>query len=203
MKKIILIVLFIICINNLFSQESGKPGILIELNTGYAIGINLPNAVPVKIKLVYPFMHFGLTFEGGILFDEDNGSQLFFGPAFFIINNPRIRVPISLGLDLCTINKSNYYGIGGIISFNYVFKKNMYFGANLSINYYLNNLYEEVTGYRDAAIGVVIGDDGNQYILYPMDNNGNPIKIRPIMEKKNHFGNYIHIKPTVSIGFQF
>jgi len=47
----------------------------------------------------------------------------------------------------------------------------------------------------------VYDENGNK--IYPIDKNGNPRLTTRVMENKNHFGNYIHIKPTISIGFQF
>jgi len=204
MKKYILLVLLALCATNVFPQDFEEPAFLAELTTGYAFGINLQESVPVEIKLVYPIFRFGLTLESGVLLGENNGFHFFLGPTFFVINNSKVRVPLSIGLDLCTINENLYYGIGGIISFNYVLHKNIYAGANLSINYNFNNPYEEVVRIetKDAAIGID-PETGNK--IYPMDKEGKPIleTRTPIKENRNHFGNYIYIKPSISIGFQF
>jgi hypothetical protein len=186
--------------NFTFGLENELPSVLFEINTGYSLGIDLPGAVPLEAKLVYPFNWFGFTIEGGALFFDDIGYHLLLGPTFFVINNVKMRLPITLGFNITGTNKNNsYYGIGGIASFNYVITKNMYFGINLEINYNFNNPYEEIAGYRDAAIGV--DEEGNK--IYPLGPGNQPIKFMPMMETKDHFGNYIHIKPTIGIGMQF
>jgi len=155
MKKYILLILFAVCVTNAFSRDFiEEPAYLLELETGYAFGINLQNSVPIEIKMVYPIFRFGFTLESGILLGENIGFHFFLGPTFFIINNTRMRVPLSIGLDLCTINNNLYYGLGGIISYHYVLHKNIYVGVNFSINYNINNPYEEIVGFKDAAIGV-------------------------------------------------
>jgi hypothetical protein len=137
MKKILIVVFVFICIKSVFSQENETPAFIVELNTGYAIGMELPDVVPIEIKLVYPYTRFGFTIESGILLGENIGFHLFLGPTIFIINNPRMRVPVSFGLNFNVINKNTFYGIGGIVSFNYAIHRNIFIGANLSINYNL------------------------------------------------------------------
>ncbi|MDR1956001.1 MAG: hypothetical protein LBQ30_04025 [Treponema sp.] len=204
MKKLIVVMIFCLSIGRLFGEAQNAneiPSILLEINTGYSGGIDLPNSIPIEFKLVYPFKRFGFTLETGVLLSEDtNGFHIFMGPTIFFINNSKFRMPLSLGIDLLINHKSNFYaGIGGILSFNYVVSKNLYIGVNFELNYDLNNPYEEIVGYKDAAIGV--DENGNK--IYPMDNQGDPIKLYPIMENKDHIGNNIYIKPTICLGIQF
>jgi hypothetical protein len=201
MKKIILTIFFFALSGFTFGLEKEMPNVLIELNTGYAVGIELPNSVPIELKLVYPFTLFGFTLEtGALLSDAVQSMHIFLGPTFFIINNSRIRVPISLGIDLVADNKNNsYFGIGGIVSFNYSITKNMFCGINIEINYDFSNPYEEIVGYKDATIGV--DENGNK--IYPVGPGGDPIYYTPVMENKNHIGNNFYIKPTIGIGIQF
>ena len=204
MKRIFITLVLLFFVFKAFSQEFKEPAFIIELNAGYAIGIDLPNVIPIEIKLVYPVNRFGLTIESGALLGDNVGFHFFIGPTFFVMNNYRIRVPLSLGFDINVMNKSTYYGIGTIVSFNYFFHKNMFLGLNLSLNYNFNNPYKEVVRIetKDASIGI---DPITGNKIYPMDKDGNPIyEIHtPIMENRNHFGKYIHIKPTISMGFQF
>ena len=133
--KIFVVISLIFLTNNPFAQENEMPAFLIELNTGYAIGIDMPNSVPIEIKMVYPYTRFGFTVETGILLADDIGFHLFLGPTVFIVNNPKIRIPVSLGFDITVINKDKlFYGIGGIVSFNYSINKNIFCGFNLEIN---------------------------------------------------------------------
>jgi hypothetical protein len=111
-----------------FGLENEIPSILIELNTGYSIGIHLSNSVPIELKLVYPFKLFGITLEvGSLLSNNIQAYHIFLGPTFFAINNQKIRIPISLGLDILgNRNKEIYFGIGGIGAFNYSLTKTIY-----------------------------------------------------------------------------
>jgi hypothetical protein len=200
MKKFISIILFLLLIGSAFGSEDEMPSVLVELNTGYAFGIELPNSMPIELKLVYPFRRFGCTLEAGTIFSNDvQAIHIFIGPTFFAINNSQIRVPISLGLDVLTNTNSSYFGVGGIVAFNYSIMKNIFIGINVEISYDFNHSYEETVGYRDAAIGV--DENGNK--IYPLGSGGNPIYYTPIMENKNHIGNNIYIKPTIGIGIQF
>jgi len=189
MKIKFFVVISLVFITNIFAQENETPAFLIELNTGYAIGINMPSSVPIEIKMVYPYNRFGFTIETGILLADNIGFHLFLGPTIFILNNPKIRIPVSLGFDIAILDKNKfYYGIGGIISFNYSLNKNIYCGFNLEINYNFNNPYNEIVGYKDAAIGM--DENGNK--IYPIDREGNPVLYMPILENRDHFGNNIY-----------
>jgi hypothetical protein len=201
MKHTLFIILALIFIGSGFSQENKTSDFLVELNSGYSIGINLPSAMPIELKLVYPFSRFGFTVEGGtfLLFEESPGYHIFFGPTFFVINNQKIRIPISLGVDITGYKNNLYLGAGGIVSFNYSLSKYLYAGINIEVNYDFISPYDKIIGYKDAAIGV---DEGGNKI-YPIDSKGNPIKTTPITEKKYHFDNNIYLKPTIAIGMQF
>ena len=189
----------------IFGQEAETPSVLIELNTGYAFGINMDSSLPIELKMVYPYTRFGITIEGGALLHSDNkaGVHFFVGPTLFIINNPKIRLPISVGFDLMVKN-STYFGLGGIVSFNYSLAKNLYLGINTEVNFYINHPYEEAVGIdtKDASIWTnpITGKK-----VYLTDKNGKNIEViyAERKEMKNHFGRYIHIKPTIAIGIQF
>jgi hypothetical protein len=205
MNKIIIFLLFFTVLSfSIFSLDNDDPFMFIELNSGYAIGIDTDNAIPLELKLIYPYNRFGLTVELGALFsEEETGFHFFIGPTFFIINTPKIRFPVSLGFDFMHL-KTVYYGIGGIASFNYSLTKNIYIGINAEINFYFNNRYEEIVriDQKDASIGI---DPITGNKIYPMDKDGNPIyySYTPIKENRDHYGAYFHIKPTITIGFQF
>lgn len=201
MKRTFLGLLLIFGSVAVFGLDNETPSVLIEANSGYAIGVNLPNAVPVELKLVYPFSRFGFTVELGPLFLHEKavGYHTFFGPTLFMINNSKIRVSLSLGPDMMGNKTKSYYGIGGLVSFNYSLTKNVYIGVNFEANYDFLTQEEEITGYEDAAIGV--DENGNK--VYPIDNHGNPVKLTPVTKNKNVIGNNIYIKPTIGIGWQF
>jgi len=200
MKYWFLLILGLIIIGYGFTMENEQPLFMMEINTGYSIGINQPNAIPIDIKIIYPYNRFGFTLEAGMAISDDIGYRLFLGPTFFVINNPKIRLPISIGYDINGINNNNIlHGIGIISSFNYRLNNMFYFTVNLNINYAFNESYNEIVGYKDAAIGIDL--NGNK--IYAIGPNGNPILTTPIMEKRNNFGNYIHIRPTIGIGIQF
>lgn len=201
MKKIILIIFFFALVGSAFGLENETPHVLVEVNAGYAFGIELPNSAPIELKLVYPFALFGYTIEvGALLSDAVQAMHIFLGPTFFIINNSRIRAPISLGFDFLRNNKNrSYFGIGGIVSFHYSMTKNIFYGINIEINYDFNNPYEETVGYKDAAIGM--DENGNK--IYPIGPKGDPIYYTPVMENKNHIGDNFYIKLMIGIGMQF
>ncbi|MDR2446529.1 MAG: hypothetical protein LBD58_04455 [Treponema sp.] len=54
-----------------FALKNEAPSVLMELNTGYAFGVELPDAIPIELKLVYPFTRFGLTLESGVLLSDN------------------------------------------------------------------------------------------------------------------------------------
>jgi hypothetical protein len=204
MKKAVFFFLLIVLASLIYSLDDELPTVLIELNSGYAFGKDLDSSMPIELKLVYPYTLFGFTVEfGPSLNSNSTGMHCFIGPTLFIINNPKIRLPISLGFDLFYQN-TIYYGLGSIISFNYSLTRNIYVGINTEINLHFNNPYEEVVRIdeKDASVGI---DPITGNKIYPIDKNGDPIyyTYTPIKETKDHFGSYMYIKPTIAIGIQF
>ena len=167
-----------------------------EVNAGYSIGINLDSAIEINIKAIYPlqtFQKFGLILEaGGLLTPDEFTFHLFAAPYYTIINNENWRVPIALGFELYH-GKSLYYGIGGNISLHRRLTKNIYVGVNLGLTYAFDNIYNEFIGYD---IKKEIIDDGTGNAMFA----DRPV---PVYERKNHYGSYIYIKPSLTIGFQF
>jgi hypothetical protein len=207
MKKIILLVMVTVFHHSTFGLENETPSFLMEVNTGFAAGIEMPGFVPAAIKFVYPYARFGFTMEAGGLFsNEKRAFNLFLGPAFFVVNNPKIRMPVSLGFNLLLGEgkKGTYYGIGGIFSVNYSLTRNIYAGINIGIDYNFDNPYEEVVriNRKDAAIGI---DPTTGNKIYPVDKDGNPVyeTNTPVKENRNHIGNYVYIKPTIAVGVQY
>jgi hypothetical protein len=188
-----------------YSEETSveTPAVLIELNSGYSIGINIPNAVPIEMKLSYSFTKFGVTVAFGGDISEENGFHFLIGPTYYPINNNKMRLPVTLGFDVFAENGNYYYGLTGILAYHFVINKNLYIGINADANYYFNKTYEEITGYetKDAALGI---DPITGNKIYPADQSGNPIYeiTTPIKERLDHWGNYIKIKPMITIGFQ-
>ena len=193
MKKIVILIIFTITSFTVFSQSNNLLSFMIETNVGYAIGINLDNAVLVDAKIMYPVERFGVALEAGSIFTPDEASFRFFiGPMLFLINNENWRVPIVLGFDLFH-GETLYYGIGGFVSVHRRLTKHIYAGINLGITYAWNNVYDVLTGYETKKEVV---DDGT----------GNAVFVDrqvPVFESKNHRGNYIYIRPSIAIGLQF
>ncbi|MCL2181021.1 MAG: hypothetical protein FWB83_07825 [Treponema sp.] len=198
MKKFIIFSLFLIISHTAFSQNDTQPVFIIEANAGYSIGINTDSAIQFDVKFIYPYHRFGIILEVGGFFIPDNITfHCFLGPMYKIIDNNKWRLPVALGLEFYQ-GKTLFYGIGGIISAHYLFSKHFYVGLNIGITYAFNNVYEEITGYRDASIGV----DGSGNKVYPIGPGGAPILQTPIRERKDHYGNYFFIKPSFLIGVQ-
>jgi hypothetical protein len=191
MKKLIFLILFLIVSYTSFSHEDIT--FMTEINTGYAVGINLDNSVFLDARLSYLYKMVGFTVEFGSLFTPDKFSfHTFLGPMISIVNNEKWRVPLTIGFDLF-YGKTLYYGIGSSFSLHYKLTKNFYVGINLGITYAFNNVYDEITGYKTNK---EVDDDGT----------GNAIFVErtvPIIESINHYGSYIYIKPSILIGFQF
>jgi len=187
MKKIILLFLFFIISYTAFSQSDELPAFMIEINAGYAIGINLNNTIPVNVKLIYSYERFGFVAEAGGLFSDSSFFHLFLGPMIYVINIPKWRIPIALGFDIFH-GESLYYGIGSIFSAHYRLTNNLYVGLNIGITYAFNNVYEEFVEYRTITT------------IY---NETTLTQTVPVYESKNHFGSSIYIKPSLSIGMQF
>jgi hypothetical protein len=79
----------------------------------------------------------------------------------------------------------------------------LYIAINAEVNYYIDDRYSEVTGYKTVSAQTGVTSDGTP--VYPVDEKGKPLltTVTPITETKNHRGNYLNIKPMISIGFQF
>jgi hypothetical protein len=163
---------------------------MFEINSGYAIGFNLDNAIPIEAKITYSFTRIGFVLEAGSLIIPDQRTFHFFlGPSFYILkNSSRWRIPFALGFDQLSFKDNNYYGFGGIIALHYRIMNHLYAGFDIGFVYYFNNIYAELTGYRTIK---TVFDDGT-------------IKTQtvPIIENKNHFGNYFYFKPKILIGLQ-
>jgi hypothetical protein len=188
MKKILFLFLFSIISHVIFSQNNDLPAFMFEANTGYAVGVNLDSAMNIDAKLMYSFQKFGLILEGGSLLTPEKASlHLYIAPTIFLINNEKWRVPIALGFDLID-GKTQYYGIGGILSAHRSLAKNIYAGVNLGLTYAFDNRYDEYIG------------DETKTVRY---NEGTLTQTVPVYQSKSHYGSYIYIKPSLSIGIQF
>jgi hypothetical protein len=188
MKKLIFLFLFSIVSYTSFSQSNDLPAFLVEANVGYAVGINLDSAVKIDIKVMYTFTKFGFALEAGSLLTPDKYSfHVFAGPMMFFINNEKLRVPLAIGFDLFQ-GKTLYYAIGTCLSLHYRLTKYIYAGINLGITYAFNNVYDEIVGEKENKIVYL---------------EGTFTQLIPIIESRSHYGSYIYIKPSISIGFQF
>jgi hypothetical protein len=192
MKKISVIILIVLVSCYAFGQESEKPIVMYEIGSGYGFGINMNSAVPLELRITYPWENFLFTLSGGVDFADKIGGHAFLGAGYFIINTDNMRLPFSLGLNLSGNNNHLYLGIAGMISYHYVITDNFYVGINLEATYNINDNYSDIT-----ANGKGFGTNG-------IDGSGNPITTFPSPEttRLNHWGTYINIKPTISIGYQ-
>jgi hypothetical protein len=190
-KKLILGVLIVAISGYAFSDD--LPGFLIEANGGYAVGINLNNAMQAETRSCFLYEKFGLAIEVGGLFSTNYSAfHLLVGPMFLAINNEKWRLPIIIGFDFMN-GKTTSFGIGGIIALHYRFAKNFYAGINIGIVYVFDKFYEELTGYKT-----------NKEIVN--DGTGNAVFVEntvPIYENIHHYGNSFYFKPSLSIGLQF
>jgi len=138
MKNKLIVILMLSLAACVYAQDYETPAVMIEVNSGYALGIiNYQDAIPVEIKFTtYTYKSFGFTAEAGVLLGDNISFHSFFGPTFFIINSARIRLPLSLGLDVFLKDGNEaYLGAAGILSFHFVILKNLYAGINVSANY--------------------------------------------------------------------
>ena len=145
----------------------------------------------VDVKFIYSYQRFGLVLEAGNLFTNESSVHIFMGPMINIINTEKLRVPLTIGFDLFHGN-TLFYGVGGTASIHYILTKRLYLGLNAGFSYVFNNVYNEITGYN--TIREVV-DDGM----------GNPVfadRNVPIIERKNHFGNYFYFRPSILIGIK-
>lgn len=192
MKKTAFFIIFAFIALNAFSQSDELPVFMFEVNSGYAVGVDLENAVQIDAKIISRFRNVGFLLEAGTLRTPDEPSvHIFLGPLVFFINDEKWRIPLALGFDLFH-GETLYYGIGGIVSAHRTLSNNIYTGINLGITYAFNNVYNELTGYSKRK---ELTDDGS----------GNAVYIErtvPVFEKKDHFGRYIYIRPSIIIGIQ-
>ena len=173
MKSKLIIFFLLIFAVNAYTQEYETPYFMVELNSGYAIGVDFPNAIPVEIKFTtYTYKNFGFTAQAGVLLEDDISFHSYFGPVFFIINNSKMRLPVSLGLDVFLLNgNESYLGLGAAVSYQYVIFKNLYIGINVSVSYNFIGTEYEIKGVNQIKSNIV-------------------------------FNNNFYIKPAIGIGFQ-
>lgn len=192
MKKARFIILISFLAFYSFGQETEKPIFMYELGSGYGFGINMNGTVPLEIRIIYPLKEFFFTLSGGVDFAEKIGGHGFLGVGYFIINTDKMRVPVSLGFTISRNNSHLYLGAAGMISWHYVFSDKFYLGLNLEAVYNFNDRHTSITGN-----GKELGTNG-------VDGSGNPITRFPAPKTGmlNHWGSYINIKPTISIGYQ-
>jgi hypothetical protein len=195
MKKKAFLFLFLVISVTVFSQSHDLTAFMVEATTGYALGINVDSAMQLSIKIMYPFERFGVALEAGTILTPDKASfHVFLGPMMFFINNENWRIPLAIGFDLFD-GETLYYGIGGFISIHRKLTNHFYAGVNLGITYAFNNVYDELTGHRTERV----------VTEYPAG-SGNAVFMDreiPIFERKNHWGSYIYLKPSLLIGFQY
>lgn len=206
MKKAVCIILAGLMAFSVFGQEDekpllyelegsygdGKPLILYELGSGYGIGINMAGSVPLEIRMTVPLSNWGYMLFGGVDFGKNIGGHGFIGATYFFINNSAMRLPVSLGFTISGNKKNFYLGLSSLVSYHYIFAKNVYAGINLEITYNFNDRY------------TVIDGNGDGMATNGVDGSGNPITTFPSPETKaaNHWGSYVTIKPTICIGYE-
>jgi len=178
MKEKLILIFLLAFAANAYCQDYQTPYFMAELNSGYALGFDFPNAIPVEIKFTtYTYKNFGFTAQAGVLTGDNISFHTFFGPAFFIINNSKMRLPVSIGIDLFLKDgNESYLGFGGIISYQYVITKNIYIGINVSASCNFIGTENKITG---------------------VNSNGSPV-----IESNIIFKNNFYIKPSIGIGFQ-
>jgi hypothetical protein len=186
MKKIILtLLLFIFMLGFTFSED--LPTFLVETNVGYSIGIKLENALQIDARLIYSFRTFGITLQAGSLLTDKSTIHLFIAPAYYFLNNQKIRIPLAVGFDLFH-GKIVSYGIGSMLSVHYRLSKKFYAGGNLGLTYIFNKVYDEFVGYETKKIVY------NETIL---------TQTLPVYESKSHYGVSFYIRPSLVVGLQF
>ena len=147
MKTFLFLILFSLSSFAVYSQSNNLPSLLVEANAGYALGINLDNAMQIDAKLMYPFQRLGFAIEvGAVLTPDKTTAHVFLGPMLFLLNNEKWRIPIALGFNLLN-GESFRYGIGGFISLHRRLLNHLYVGFNLGISYAFVQNYTEVIGY--------------------------------------------------------
>jgi len=187
MKKLFVVLFFIVISGLAFSDD--LPTFMVETNAGYAIGVNLDNAMQTDAKLYYSFKRFGFAAEAGALTSTDNSAfHMFLGPMFYFINTDKWRVPLVVGFDLIT-QDTTFFGVGATVSLHRRLSNFFYTGLNLGISYAFDNPYEEITGYKTT---VTKFDDGTT-----------KSQTAPVLENKSHPGTYMYFKPSLVVGLQF
>ena len=193
MKNIFILLVFFIASFSVFSQDNDPPAFMVESDVGYAVGINLNNAVFFDVKLIYPYKRFGFVVEaGGLFFPGNKIFHVFLGPLIFFMNSTKWRMPLVIGMDYIS-GETAYFGIGSIFSAHRRLTKYLYAGLNLEITYAFINSSEELTGYKTEKVVV---DDGTGNAVFAE-------KTVPIYETKQHYGNNLYFKPSALIGLQF
>jgi len=190
MKKTICLITLSLVVCSLFGQGNETPFAMYEIGSGYSIGINRDNSVPLEIRMVIPFGNFGIMVSGGADFVKENGGHAFLGVSYFVFNTKSMRVPVSLGFGISGNQKHFYMGFSGMASYHYMFTKNIYAAFTVEVNYSFNDRYNDIVG--NGA-----GSPANG-VVYPIT-----ILPAPKTEETNHFGSYVYIKPTICIGYQF
>ena len=195
MKKFVVVIALIAIANPLFSKINESPAFMIESGAGYAVGINLDNAAFFGIRLIYPFERFGFVVEtNGMLVQGNLFSHIFIGPMMYFVNSPQWRILLNLGLDVKG-RGTTILGIGSTISAHRKLGRALYAGFNLGVVYAFSHIHEVQAGYRTDRV----------LVEYP-PNSGNAIfidRVIPIYETRNHFGNRLQFRPSLSIGLQF
>jgi hypothetical protein len=177
---------------SVFGQETERPIVMYEAGSGYNIGINMDGAIPLEIRMTIPFDDFGFILAGGVDFAENNGGHGFIGGTYFIFNNDKVRLPISLGFSISGNQRDSYLGISGLVSYHYVLAKDIYIGFNVEINYNFNHRYTDIIGNGEGMATNGVDGWGNPITTFPS----------PKAEVVDHWGNYINIRPTICIGYQ-
>jgi hypothetical protein len=167
---------------------------LIETNGGYSIGIDLPNGMPIEVKVSYPiFKKFGLMLEAGSLTaKESSGFHLLVGTTFFIANNDKFQIPVSFGYDFLTYDNKKYNGIGVILAYNHLLTKSFYLTGSVDFGYNFYQSYQSVIGYESKQ--TLIGKTKGGEEVY----QSTPIQITKDIKS---FENLFYIKPKIGIGF--
>jgi len=174
MKKIFLV--FIILFLSGFAYSQDPLSIFVETSAGYSIGINIDGAFQMDLRMTTLLGKYGLMFEYGGAFSPGNPSfHLYLGPAMLVYSNGNWKIPLSIGFDIFSGN-TIYYGFGAAASAQYKFSKYFYTGFNFGITYAFNNVINEV---------IAISSQG------------------PKIVKKDRFGSYVYLRPSIVIGAQF
>jgi hypothetical protein len=187
MKKLSFILFLVFLTTFCFADE--LPVFMVEINSGYATGINLNNAALCEIRLLYPYKRFGFAIgAGGIFAHKYKAFQGVLGPMFLFINNDKWRLPLIIGGSILSTT-TDYFGISGILAVHYRLQKNIYIGTSIDVSYYFNNMYKEYVG--------------DQKTITRFDDGTTKTQTVPIMQNTNHYGNSFYIKPSMVLGLQY